>query len=75
MFDEIEAALVRREQVELRGFGVFTLRARSARPERNPKTGALVNVPEKQRPSFRTGKRDAPSALRDLRQRLVRGIS
>ena len=56
MFDEIEVALVRRERVELRGFGIFTLRARSARPARNPKTGALVNVPEKQHPSFRTGK-------------------
>lgn len=56
IFDEIEAALVRRERVELRGFGVFTLKPRSARPGRNPKTGALVSVPEKQHPSFRTGK-------------------
>ena len=56
IFDEIEAALVRRERVELRGFGVFTLKARSARPGRNPKTGALVSVREKQHPSFRTGK-------------------
>jgi integration host factor subunit beta len=50
IFDEIEAALVRRERVELRGFGIFTLRARSARAGRNPKIGALVSVPEK----FRT---------------------
>jgi integration host factor subunit beta len=56
IFDEIEAALVRRERVELRGFGIFTLKTRSARPGRNPKTGALINVPETQHPSFRTGK-------------------
>jgi integration host factor subunit beta len=41
IFDEIEAALVRRERVELRGFGILTLRARSARPGRNPKMGLL----------------------------------
>jgi integration host factor subunit beta len=56
IFDEIEAALVRRERVELRGFGVFTLNARSARLGRNPKTGAIISVSEKQHPSFRTGK-------------------
>jgi integration host factor subunit beta len=56
IFDEIEAALVGRERVELRGFGIFTLRARSARAGRNPKTGAFVSVPEKQHPSFKTGK-------------------
>jgi integration host factor subunit beta len=40
IFDEIEAALVRRDRVELRGFGVFTLKTRHARPGRNPKTGS-----------------------------------
>jgi hypothetical protein len=41
--------------VELRGFGIFTLKTRSARPGCNPKTGALISVPETQHPSFRTG--------------------
>jgi integration host factor subunit beta len=56
IFDEISAALVRRERVELRGFGIFTVKTRSARPGRNPKTGALISVPETHLPSFRTGK-------------------
>jgi integration host factor subunit beta len=56
IFDEIEAGLVRRERVELRGFGIFTLKTRSARSRRNPKTGAPVSVPETHHPSFRTGK-------------------
>jgi len=55
IFDEIEAALVRRDRVELRGFGVFTLKTRHARPGRNPKTGAEISVPEKLHPTFRTG--------------------
>jgi hypothetical protein len=32
IIDEIEAALVRRDRVELRGFGTFTVKTRSARP-------------------------------------------
>jgi hypothetical protein len=42
ILDEIEAALVRRGRVELRGFGAFFVRTRSARPGRNPKNGAMV---------------------------------
>jgi integration host factor subunit beta len=56
IFDEISAALLRRERVELRGFGILTGKTRSARPGRNPKTGALISVPETYHPSFRTGK-------------------
>jgi integration host factor subunit beta len=56
IFDEIEAALVRRDRVELRGFGTFTVKTRSARPGRNPRTGAAVSVPETRLPSFRTSK-------------------
>ena len=56
IFDEIEAALVRRDRVELRGFGTFILKTRRARLGRNPKTGAEVSVPETRHPTFRTGK-------------------
>ena len=56
IFDAITASLVSRERVELRGFGIFTVKIRSARPGRNPKTGALISVPETYHPSFRTGK-------------------
>jgi integration host factor subunit beta len=57
ILDEIAAALVRSDRVELRGFGTFTLRTWGPRPlGRNPKTGAPINIPETHHPSFRTGK-------------------
>ena len=56
IFGEIEAALARRDRVELRGFGVFFVNTRSARPGRNPKNGAMVSVPERLHPAFKTGK-------------------
>lgn len=54
--DEIEAALVRGDRVELRGFGAFFVKTRSARPGRNPKNGAMVSVPERLHPVCKMGK-------------------
>jgi integration host factor subunit beta len=62
VLEEISAALARRNRVELRGFGSFTVKVRSARPGRNPKTGNLVSVPENGPSAFRTG--------RDMHRRL-----
>lgn len=62
VFDEIAAALARGDRVELRGFGAFSVKRRSARTSRNPRTGAPVEVEEKVVPFFKTGK--------ELRQRL-----
>jgi integration host factor subunit beta len=57
ILDEIAAALVRSDRVELRGFGTFTVRTWGPRPlGRNPKTGAPVSIPETRHPSFKTGK-------------------
>ena len=56
IFDEIAAALLRGDRVELRGFGAFTVMRREARVGRNPRTGASVQVAEKHIPSFTTGK-------------------
>ena len=44
------------DRVELRGFGVFSIRARGARVGRNPRTGDEVAVPSKIVPHFRPGK-------------------
>jgi len=63
VFNQIGAALARGDQVELRGFGAFSTRARDARPSRNPRTGAPVAVPDRATPHFRTGK--------ELRERLM----
>ena len=64
MFDEISAALVRGDRVELRGFGAFSVKNRDARTGRNPRTGETVYVAKKSVPFFKVGK--------DLRERLNR---
>jgi integration host factor subunit beta len=56
IFDQITAALARGERVELRGFGAFTVKQRSARIGRNPRTHEPVHVDEKTVPFFRAGK-------------------
>jgi integration host factor subunit beta len=53
----IGEALARGERVELRGFGTFGVKNRSARRGRNPKTGDLVEVAAKAVPVFKTGKK------------------
>ena len=50
------AALKRGERVELRGFGVFSVRHRPAHIGRNPKTGVHVTVDKQLVPIFKTGK-------------------
>lgn len=49
-------ALSKGERVEIRGFGSFATRMRNARIGRNPKTGAMVDVPPKRVPYFRASK-------------------
>ena len=56
IFDEITNALARRDRVELRGFGAFSVKERDARKGRNPRTGEAVAVDEKIVPFFKTGK-------------------
>ena len=62
IFDEISEALAQGNRVELRGFGAFTVKNRSARTGRNPRTGETVPVEEKWVPFFKAGK--------ELRERL-----
>ena len=64
IFEEITAALVRGDRVELRGFGAFSVKERPARLGRNPRTGEQVKVTEKVVPYFKTGK--------EMRERLNR---
>lgn len=51
-------------RVEIRGFGAFRVRTRSASRGHNPKTGAPVEVPSKNVVYFKIGK--------DLKQRLLK---
>lgn len=62
IIDEMSDALVRGDRVELRGFGAFSVKERSARLGRNPRTGETVEVGAKRLPAFKAGK--------DLRERL-----
>ena len=61
---EIVTALSRGDRVEIRGFGVFSIRNRRARTGRNPRSGAIVVIDQKSIPFFKSGK--------EMRQRLNR---
>ena len=56
IFEQMSVALEKGDRVELRGFGAFSTKRRSARTGRNPRTGEAVNVPEKVVPYFTPGK-------------------
>lgn len=56
LFDTITQALIQGNRVELREFGVISVRKHKARTGRNPKTGASVQVMEKKVPFFKAGK-------------------
>lgn len=59
---EIVGALKDGDRVELRGFGTFSTKERTARTGRNPRNGSAVGVNAKRAAAFRCGK--------ELRQRL-----
>ena len=56
VFGEIEAALIRGERVEIRGFGSFKVKKYDGYQGRNPKTGEIINVSSKKLPFFKVGK-------------------
>ncbi|WP_331375362.1 integration host factor subunit beta [Sinorhizobium chiapasense] len=56
VLDEITETLAQGGRVELRGFGVFSVRNRPPHSARNPRTGTSVFVEEKWVPFFRPGK-------------------
>ena len=56
IFDKIANALTNGERVELRDFGVFSVKERAARIGRNPRTGAKVDITGKLVPRFKTGR-------------------
>lgn len=53
--DAIIGALSREERVELRNFGVYSVKHRKGRKGRNPRTGEEVPVPPKTVPDFKPG--------------------
>ena len=56
-FDLIIEALVNKDKVELRNFGVFQVKRRKKRLGRNPnKPEEVIPIPEKNVPDFKPGK-------------------
>ncbi|QEP44318.1 integration host factor subunit beta [Ectothiorhodospiraceae bacterium BW-2] len=49
-------SLAHGERIEIRGFGSFSPKVRPARVGRNPRTGEMVEVPEKRAVHFKPGK-------------------
>ncbi|MBF0421118.1 MAG: integration host factor subunit beta [Magnetococcales bacterium] len=56
VFNAISESLANGVRVEIRGFGSFGLKQRSARDGRNPKTGKSVKVDAKRVVFFKAGK-------------------
>jgi integration host factor subunit beta len=55
--DEMKEALMRRQVIELRGFGTFEVKVRKARPRaRNPRTGESINIRSHGAVTFRPGR-------------------
>lgn len=54
--DILTATLAEGEQVAIPGFGIFTVKKRSARVGRNPRTGGDLQIPEAIVVGFKAGK-------------------
>ena|SRR5450432_1691751 len=66
IFDSMKDALVRGENIEIRGLGAFHVKHYEGYQGRNPKTGEVIPVKPKRGLLFRTGK--------ELRDRVNRGV-
>jgi len=56
MLATMEGALKEERRIELRGFGSFAVRKRKARSTKNPKTGTIMNIPERKTIHFTMSK-------------------
>ena len=66
IFGSMKQALIAGERIELRGFGVFTVKPRKTGIGRNPRTGAEVSIAPGKAVRFKPGKElhkmDEPAA-------------
>ena len=56
ILESISKSLIKKDRIEIRGFGSFCLNYRPSRVGRNPKSGVKVHVPGKHVPHFKAGK-------------------
>ena len=54
--DTITATLAAGERVQLSGFGIFEVKAREARVDRNPRTKETIEIPATRTPVFKPSK-------------------
>ncbi len=54
--NSITSALKKGQQVSVVGFGTFSVKHRSARSGRNPRTGETINIDASNVPGFKAGK-------------------
>jgi len=56
MLEAMAAALVEERRIELRGFGSFSVRARKPRSTKNPRTGKIMDIPDRKTLHFTMSK-------------------
>lgn len=56
IWDTIKTTLKNKEDVAISGFGTFKVKQTKARMGRNPKTGESIQIPAKQKISFKASK-------------------
>ena len=56
VFEAMKLALQKSDRIELRGFGVFTIKPRKTGIGRNPRTGEEVSIPPGKAVRFKPGK-------------------
>lgn len=56
IFDSMKKALKADDRIELRGFGVFSVKPRKTGIGRNPRTGSEVSIPPGKAVRFKPGK-------------------
>ncbi len=53
LLEQVKKSLEEGNNIEIRGFGTFKVKARKARKARNPRTGEEVPVPDRKVPVFK----------------------
>lgn len=74
-FEKIRQSLEQGTAIKLSGFGSFTLRDKTSRPGRNPKTGEEVSISARRVVTFRASQKLKDSVVKnsfELTQRLGR---
>jgi integration host factor subunit alpha len=74
-FEKIRISLENGTSVKLSGFGSFTLRDKTSRPGRNPKTGEEVDISARRVVTFRSSQKLKENVVQnsfELTQRLGR---